>query len=201
MHEAVFALCHHLVQTGPSMRSQKAEHPTPTRDMMQVFDANVGRARRSDAKLSYNKSNADNIDHPLSGRIASASITKDNIANIRSNFKKLKKQYPWIKHQSVWASKKRKKCQYKQCPGRKRIHLQEPNRPHDTSYKCVGCSIDAGKDMYFCNDIKKGETDSCFCHHNYHKNKFRRCQPCDDDANTAASMQQEPESDHENTTS
>ena len=121
MHEAVFALCHHLVQTGPSMRSQKAEHPLPTRDMTRVFDVNTGRSRRSDAKLSFdNFSNAVDIDNPISGQIGS--VTPKNVYKQRHAFKEMKRKYPWHQHQSI-CTNERKPCHYKLCLGSNWTHL------------------------------------------------------------------------------
>jgi hypothetical protein len=50
MDECVNMLAHYLMQMGPSMRKQLAEHPKPTRDLTNIFDFGTGRKIRSDAK-------------------------------------------------------------------------------------------------------------------------------------------------------
>lgn len=50
MNECVCILSHSLMQTGPPLRKQVAEHPKYTRDLTNVFDFGSGRRIRKDAK-------------------------------------------------------------------------------------------------------------------------------------------------------
>ena len=59
--------------------------------------------------------------------------------------------------------------------------LREP-RPHDTRYKCIECSIFKMRDMYFCNDITRGENTVKRCHQLYHEKYFcKTITPVDSD--------------------
>ena len=60
-------------------------------------------------------------------------------------------------------------CKYEDCPGQQQIFFlqngkQRGPQPHETRYKCMKCSIDQKKNMYFCKDITAGQTTVKRCH-------------------------------------
>ena len=59
---------------------------------------------------------------------------------------------------------------------------QRSPRPHDTRYKYMKYSIENKKNMYFCNDVKRGETTVNQCHLLHNKKYF--CSNTTSDNNT-----------------
>ena len=131
------------------MRRQAAGHPDPVRDWSRVFDSGSGRTIRSDAK----------------GAIAGYGRQRNNqAAHALYNLRRKQMGNSWRTHQSV-ACAKRGKCAYNGCPNLLRSKAKYP-RSYDTHMRCEECSLMAGKDVYFCNDVKKGVP--CLCHLAYH---------------------------------
>ena len=87
-----------------------------------------------------------------------------------------KKLYAWYTHH-LECQEAKGVCKFEECPGQKRMFFntkgsQRSPRPHDTKYKCMKCSIENKKNMYFCNDVKRGETTVNRCHLLYHEKNY-----------------------------
>ena len=154
MPQCIMELAHTLMQHGPSMRTQAAEHPKHTRDLTNVSEYGCGRKRRSDAK----------------GTVSKAVEPAPKVMKVHKKLQDVKRKHPWRVHQSM-ATNKRKRCCWKDCPGRTE---QADQNPYKTIMKCEECSIKEGRDMYFCNTAKKGKEYHCHTayHTKYHKKKF-----------------------------
>ena len=132
------------------MRERKPEHPNPVRDLSSIHDTGSGKKMRSDAKGERagfgNVRNQSRV--PLSLR----------------SLKKKQKRDPWCNHQSV-AFETQGKCHFAGCPN---LHLSDAKRKrgYGTYMRCVQCSAEKGKHIYFCNDTKNGKP--VLCHWRYH---------------------------------
>ena len=131
------------------MRTYRPEHPLPLRNIENVFDPASGRRRRSDAQGF------------VGGRVRQEKVVK-RMSLLR---RKQTRGNGWRTHQSVSAIK-RGKHSYKRCPGLKN---NKNRRPYDTCMRCEECSLELGKDVYFCNTTKGSKL--VVCHITYH-NKF-----------------------------
>ena len=85
------------------------------------------------------------------------------------------KQNDWRKHQSnaTICDNDGKYCQYEFCPGKFRKGVKR-KRPYPTKYRCVQCSVEQGKPVYLCNNIKviDGVQKVMLCHMKYHTQLF-----------------------------
>ena len=66
-------------------------------------------------------------------------------------FNKWKRKYSWLEHHLVCALD-HGRCKWEKCPGKKQINMKEGKISYGARYTCVQCSMDFGKDQYFCND-------------------------------------------------
>ena len=161
--QCIQAYTHDLLQRGPPVRTQKAEHASFKKDLTSVYSVGDGRRIRSDAKVVM--PHGTNNPPP-------AAMSK--VANIR--MRQLKKS-PWRHHQSK-PHLKPGRCQFKDgCPGLP-LSKANPKRCYGTFYYCEECTAMRGKVMYFCNNTKlideggKKIRTVCLCHEEYHKRNF-----------------------------
>jgi len=179
MDQAVEAVCWSFLQKGEAVRTRKATHPPPTRNLQFVMDINGGNKIRTDIEGTYDKPVTHNH-HEVT-----AATTQQNSRHQGQRMNKKKKSYSWYNHQSECQEEKAE-CKFEDCPGRQREFYRiggarRAPRPHDTKYKCIECSIANKKDMHFCNDIKKKETKVTRCHLLYHEKYYCTNTTCDDD--------------------
>ena len=106
------------------------------RDLTNVSEYGCGRKRRSDAK----------------GTVSKAVEPVPKVMKVHKKLQDVKRKHPWRVHQSM--ATVRKRCCWKDCPGRTE---QDSKLPYYTIMKCEECSIKEGRDMYFCNTVKKGK--------------------------------------------
>lgn len=150
MPNCVKELSHSLMQAGDAMRTQKAKHLRSVRDLTNVFDYSTGRNLRNDAM----------------GLVAEK-VQSSKAVTSRRNLARVQKYTKWRVHQSV-AYKFRGRCGWRHCPGLRNTDAVRP-RSYLTYMRCEECSARNSKDVFFCNDIKKGKP--CTCHVAYH-NKY-----------------------------
>ena len=148
MKESVQEATHACLQKGPPMRKQKAQHPSPHRNLTNVFDTTF-RNIRSDAKGVVV-----NGGKTLRVLPSSASQSKKKRA-----MEKKRQHYPWYHHQSA-SYVKRKGCCYNLCPGKDRTGNKR-KKPYMTPMRCEECSINEECDMHFCNVTKAGVLINC----------------------------------------
>jgi hypothetical protein len=153
MEECVMILAHSLMQRGEPMRRQLAEHPKYSRDLESIFDYGTGRRTRTDAKGVAVAARS----RGQPGRAAA----NQRMRELRRKQKKSK----WRMHQSL-AHTSRGHCCYQFCPGINESYADIP-RTYRTSMRCEECSAATGKNIYLCNDAKKGKP--VLCHVEYHK--------------------------------
>jgi hypothetical protein len=65
------------------------------------------------------------------------------------------------------ASSKRGKCFWVHCPGPTASAANKKPRTYETSMRCEECSAMLEKNVFLCNDTKKGVP--ILCHQAYHK--------------------------------
>ena len=82
----------------------------------------------------------------------------------RARFNRQKHKFAWLEHHSLCHScctVKRGKFKWERCPGLSRDDLTDRNKPvcvpYHRYYKCVQCSLQFGKDHYFCNAFSLGD--------------------------------------------
>ena len=148
MKEGLQEMTHAFCQRGQSMRLQEAEHPLHSRDLTNVFESRSGRKIRSDAQGSIARSGK------------KPNILLRGLRALRNRQKKA----PWRTHQNL-AHHRKGRCAWEGCPGKK-VSTAERPRSYDTTMRCEECSALLGKDMFFCNNTKKGVT--VHCHETYH---------------------------------
>ena len=155
MKGAIKEATHAFCQRGKLMRKRKAEHPAWIQDLCVVHSAGIGRKIRTDKNGVVSKSNGQA--EPLRSKR-------------QSDLQVQQKKSPWQIHQSV-ACDIRKHCVFECCPS---IVNSSANRKHSykTSMRCEECSIDEGRDVYLCNDVKTGIP--ILCHLVYHKSKHNK---------------------------
>ena len=163
MDEAIEELTHSLLQGGDNVRRRAAYHPPPQRDLQYVFDRNGGTKQGSRLEQRFDRAVEE-------GTIQPAPTAVESIAVQRARFNRRKRKYAWLEHHSH-CTVQRGKCKWEECPGRDREELTDRDRPvrksYLTHYKCIECSMQFGKDQYFCNDFSNGVTRNC--HDLYHK--------------------------------
>ena len=129
------------------MRKQNAEHPEHLKDISRMFDIKVGRKLRTDAKGHHQAT--------THGRQRdTGSLTR--LCTLRS----YQKHNAWRTHQSVPCVQKGR-CGYNGCPNLASQKVRERKRTYDGNMKCEECSAKAGKNIYFCNSVKKGKIVNC----------------------------------------
>ena len=150
MADCMSELAHVFCQRGEPMRKQRAEHPPAICDMSTAFPMGLGRKVRSDAV----------------GVVAPAGRAPTSAMSTLIVLRRKQTKAPWRVHQSVPLTK-RGKCSWKQCPGL--TSGAKRKRGSDTLYHCEECSAVAGADVYFCNNVHKGEPQLChLAYHNRH---------------------------------
>ena len=179
MDQAVEAVCWSFLQKGEDVRTRKATHPPPTRNLQFVMDVNGGTKIRTDIEGTYDKPVTHNH-HEVT-----AATTQQNSRHQKQRMNKKKKSYSWYNHQSECKEEKAE-CKFEDCPGRQRVFYKKGGarrapRPHDTKYKCMECSIENMKDMHFCNNIKRDEKKVTRCHFLYHEKYYCSNTTYDDD--------------------
>ena len=153
MGEAVEEAAHAFLQRGDSMRKQKPEHPVPVPSLARVHDTGVGRKKRSDAKGTL----------PGHGRQQDTQP-----ASYLAPLRKKQKTNPWRTHQSFACEKTPGYCAYHGCPNRVLTKSKGKKiQGHYTRMRCEECSAEKGRDVYFCNDFRKGKVVNC--HLRWHK--------------------------------
>ena len=160
MKEAIQEAAHACLQKGKAMRKRTAQHPSPHRNLTNVFDTTF-RNIRSDAKgvvINDRK------------KLLVRSTTRQQSKKKRT-MEKNQKHYPWYHHQSTTHTF-RKECRYKLCPGLKRT-TNKRAKPFESPMRCEECSINENCHMHFCNVTKSGVQINC--HQKYHmKNHHNR---------------------------
>ncbi|KAL7525349.1 hypothetical protein ACHAXR_000966, partial [Thalassiosira sp. AJA248-18] len=160
MPECVKILAHSLMQRGPPMRSQHPEHPNHSQNLANVFDYGTGRKIRTDAK----------------GTVAQGSRGAAAIAAPQQRFRELRnkqKKAVWRMHQSM-AYEKEGKCNWENCPGKAKEggESRKRKRSYSTYMRCEECSARLGKNIFLCNNVKKGVPVLChLAYHNKYHNK------------------------------
>ena len=162
MKEAIQEAAHACLQKGEAMRKRTAQHPSPHRNLMNVFDTTF-RNIRSDAKGVV----VNGGKKLLVGSIARQQSKK------KRTMEKNQKHYPWYHHQSTTHTF-RKECRYKLCPGLNRTNNKRA-KPFESPMRCEECSINENCHMHFCNTTKKGVPITC--HMNFHMMKHHNRTP------------------------
>ncbi len=153
MPGCVKILTHYLLQRGDSMRTYRPEHPKFSRDLTNVFDFGTGRKIRTDAK----------------GIVACGTRGRGAVEAPQQRMRELRnkqKKSAWRIHQSM-ASSKRGRCCWVHCPGLTASAANKKPRTYETSMRCEECSAMLEKNVFLCNDTKKGVP--ILCHQAYHK--------------------------------
>ena len=147
------------------MRKQKAEHPGPIRSLARVFGAGLGRKIRSDAKGKISGH----------GRPRSVQAVTGLSLSSLTTLRKKQKKSSWRTHQSV-AHTKQGKCAFKGCPHRAYAKAKglKHIRGHDTRMRCEECSAEKQRNVFYCNDTKKGTVVNCHLRH--HDEMCKRCE-------------------------
>ncbi|KAL7527939.1 hypothetical protein ACHAWF_002369 [Thalassiosira exigua] len=148
MAGGVAEVAHAYMQRVPSMRTQKAEHPQPVRDLSFVFDCGSGRKVISDAQGTIARNHTVQRRNRPSAQLSQM---------LRAN--------PWRRHQST-ACPKQGRCSYAACPGWQ-VSNAKVKRSHSTYMTCEECSLEKGKAVYFCNNVQNGV--ARLCHQHFHK--------------------------------
>ena len=138
------------------MRLQRAEHPWHSRDLTNVFESGVGRKVRSDAQ----------------GVIARSGRKPQSLLYRIYALLNRQKKAPWRRHQSL-AYHQKGRCAWEGCVGKKKSKAKVP-RSHQTCMRCEECSALRNKNVFFCNDTKKGVPVLCHIayHNKYHNKKY-----------------------------
>ena len=157
MAEQIKELAVDLMQCGAPVQSLKPEHPEHVRDLTHPFDYGTGRKLRSDTQ----------------GKVASTGLRPPPVPKRISTLKKRQKKSTWRRHQSK-AHTIYGKCAWRGCPGKKCSKAKRPRR-YDTFMRCEECSAIAKKDVFLCNDHKKGTAVHCHeaFHTKYHNKKYK----------------------------
>ena len=162
MKEAIQEATHACLQKGMAMRMRSAQHPSPYRNLTNVFDTTF-RNIRSDAKGTV-------VNGRKRLRVLSTSYQQ---SKKKRNMEKQQQRFPWYRHQSV-SHTHRWLCSYKLCPGLNRI-TNKRAKPFETPYRCEECSINENCHMHFCNVTKEGVPITC--HMNFHMMKHHKRTP------------------------
>ena len=157
MRETIEEMTHAFCQRGLSMRSQREEHPLHSRNLTNCSEYESGRKVRSDAL----------------GIIARSGPKPQSIMQKLYALLNRQRKTLWRRHQSL-AYHRQGKCAWEDCPGKKQSKAKRP-RSYDTVMRCEECSALRQKNMFFCNDTKKGVPTLCHIafHNKYHNKKYR----------------------------
>ena len=168
---AIHEMTHFLLQYGPSMRKQSAEHAPFTKDISTAFGTTGGRKTRSDTKAFR-----------AVGRCPSEARRP---VSRKDTLRKRQRKSPWRTHQSI-PNDKKGKCSFEKCPSKLWSKAQR-RRNRETYMICEECSVLAGKPIYLCNDTinvdkKTSKGTPVLCHMAYHNmmHNIEQCAPCPD---------------------
>ena len=112
MGQAVEAVCWSFLQKGEAVRTRKATHPPPTRNLQFVMDVNGGNKIRTDINGTYDKPVTHNH-HEVT-----ALTTQQNSCHQEKRMNKKKKSYTWYTHHSE-CQEATGVCKFEECPGQK----------------------------------------------------------------------------------
>lgn len=154
MRAAVIELAYALLQDGEDMRERRPEVPKPTRDLSCVFGMG-GRKIRSDAIGEVTVAAA-----PTTNSLAARQFRREQLIQ------------PWRQHMS-YACTTKGKCCWEGCPGLTVSAQRKRQRGADTYMHCEECSVDFGKNIFFCNGVYDTKKDwgptVRNCHLLYHR--------------------------------
>ena len=169
---AIHEMTHFLLQYGPSMRKQSAEHAPFTKDISTAFGTTGGRKTRSDTKAFR-----------AVGRCPSEARRP---VSRKDTLRKRQRKSPWRTHQSI-SNDKKGRCSFEKCPSKLWSKAQR-RRNRETYMICEECSVLAGKPIYLCNDTinvdkKTSKGTPVLCHLAYHNmmHNIEQCAPCPDE--------------------
>ena len=118
MDRAVEAVCWSFLQKGEVVRTQKATHPPPTRNLQFVMDVNGGNKIQTDIKGTCDKPVTHNH-HEVT-----ALTTQQNSCHQEKRMNKKRKLYSWYNHQSQCQEAKTE-CKFEECPGQQQVFYQK----------------------------------------------------------------------------
>ena len=170
---AIHEMTHFLLQYGPSMRKQSAEHASFTKNISTAFGTTGGRKTRSDTK-SFRAS------------VRCPNEARRPVSRVDTLRKKQRKS-PWRTHQSTSHAKKGR-CSFAKCPSKQWSTAKKRKRNRETYMICEECSARLGKPIYLCNDTvnvdkRTGAGTQVLCHLAYHNmmHNIEQCAPCPDE--------------------